>query len=550
MPIEPNSTKTAESIFFDDFLLSQKIAEKKKEEEAQVLDAFKLKAQLEGSLLAFTKYFYKARTGREYVVSQPISRVSHHIEICRTLTDVVEGNRVKVMINIPPRYGKTELLIHFVAWTLAKYPDSQYLYVSVTQELALKATKAIRDIIKHPEYKRLWGIRLRKDSDAASLFMTYSGACVEAVGIGGTITGKGAGIKYANRFGGAIIIDDIHKSSDVMSDTIREKAIDDYHSTLENRRNNSSRTPIVFIGQRQHEADCAAHLLQKQKDEWYLLKMQALDETGNALDPAMDDVPALKRMQEQEPYFFAAQMQQDPQPAGGGIFKENWFKLIPAHDEPKIIASFITADTAETNKTYNDATVFSLWGLYNIKFGEAATDEYGLYWLDCVKMHVEPADLESQFQHFYLQAVERGIRAKLAAIEKKSTGVTLLSLLHRNSGIELLDINRTKASGSKTTRYLEMQPYIARGLISLPENGRHTKMCIEEVRKITLNDTHAHDDITDTLYDAVKIALIDKVVLNKYISVQETKSSAIVTEITNAQQRLNQLRQRRYYGSC
>ena len=34
-------------------------------------------------------------------------------------------------------------------------------------------------------------------------------------------------------------------------------------------------------------------------------------------------------------------------------------------------------------------------------------------------------------------------------------------------------------------------------------------MCIEHMSKITANDTHRYDDIADTVYDAVRLGLID-----------------------------------------
>src|SRR6202451_4388428 len=93
-------------------------------------DALATRVKLWGSLLLFTQVFYKLRTGREFSVSQPICREPHVITLCKALTRVLRGEMPHLLINIPPRYGKTELLIHFVAWSLSRYPDSQFLYIS------------------------------------------------------------------------------------------------------------------------------------------------------------------------------------------------------------------------------------------------------------------------------------------------------------------------------------------------------------------------------------------------------------------------------------
>ena len=85
------------------------------------------KATLWGSLLLFTQVFYQLRTGREFSVSQPTCREPHVRTLCRALTQTLSGEIPLLLINIPPRYGKTELLIHFVAWSLSRYPSSQFL---------------------------------------------------------------------------------------------------------------------------------------------------------------------------------------------------------------------------------------------------------------------------------------------------------------------------------------------------------------------------------------------------------------------------------------
>ena len=103
------------------------------------------------------------------------------------------------------------MLMNFVAWTLARYPDSNYLYISVSHELATRATSEIRNIITTPYYKRLFGVDLREDSAAKDSFISTAGGAIEAIGSGGTIVGKGAGIRGVDRFGGAIVIDDVHK---------------------------------------------------------------------------------------------------------------------------------------------------------------------------------------------------------------------------------------------------------------------------------------------------------------------------------------------------
>ncbi len=490
----------------------------------EITDRIDTRARLLGSLLAFTQVFYKLRTGREFDLSQPVSRESHHITICKALTQAFNEELLKLIINIAPRYGKTELLIHFVAWALAHYPDSQFIYTSYSHSLAKKQTQTIRSIMQLPIYKYLFDVSISEATSAKDNFETTHGGCVYAAGAAGTITGRGAGIQQVDRFGGAIIIDDIHKPDEATSDVIREGVIDWYHNTLKHRVN-SPRTPIIFIGQRVHEDDLPAHLLKNPDYSSVILK--SLDENNHPLHPNLHDLKDLLKIKEESPYVFAAQYQQDPQPAGGGLFKKEWFYLM--NEEPEFFSTFITVDTAETDKTYNDATVFSFWGIYRIKNYNSDTNEYGLHWIDCEELWIEPKDLRTYLMSFYSLCSRHKKSPSFIAIEKKSTGTMLISILKEFRGINIHEVERTAASGSKTSRFLEIQPYIASRKISLPSYGKHTELCLEHCRKITANNSHRFDDIADTMYDAIKIALIDKYI-NFYNQEQE-ESTNIVKEM-------------------
>lgn len=496
------------------------------------------RAKLLGSLLLFTRVFYKIRTGREFLLSYPDGRESHYTTICKALVKVFRGETKRLIINVPPRYGKTELLIHFCAWALARFPDSNFLYVSYSHSLAKKQTKTIRQIVTLKDYAQLFDVKLSADSSAQDNFETKSLGSVYAAGAGGTITGRGAGIQGINRFGGCIVIDDIHKPSEVTSDVMRQTVNEWYLNTLQSRVNNP-RTPIIFIGQRLHEDDLAANLIKGfEAHQWETVILPSLDVHDNALFPEMHTKEQLLKMKETMPYDFAAQYQQNPQPAGGGIFKPEWFVMLD--EEPDVLVTFITADTAETEKTYNDATVFSFWGIYKIKEFGADTEIYALHWIDCWELWCEPKDLVDNFTQFYTDCLRYKVKPSMIAIEKKSTGTTLLSILKEFRGLNVVDIERPANSGSKTQRFLEAQPCIASKLISLPIYGKHSQHCIEHMRKITANDTHRYDDIADTCADAIKIALIDKVVTG--ISINKEEEETILSNLLSHTQQYQNTR--------
>jgi predicted phage terminase large subunit-like protein len=497
-----------------------------------------LKAKLLGSLLLFTQTFYKWRTGRDFVLSKPTSRECHYVTICRELVDVFRSLDHHLLINVPPGHGKSELLIHFIAWAMAHFPDSQFLYISYSGELAAKHTYTIKQIMQMPMYNKLFGFSIKRDSSAKDNFKTTKGGAVRAFGSSGGITGQDGGLPNLDRFSGAVIMDDMHKPQEVHSDTVRQTVKDQYIGTILQRLRGNN-VPLIFLGQVLHEDDLAMNI-RAGFDElnWRNVVLKERDEAGNILAPNIISKERLDKLERISPYVYAAQYQQEPQPAGGGIIKPEWFEL--TDDEPDFLATFITADTAETTKTYNDPSVFSFWGIYKINHFGTDTDLYGLHWIDCYEEWIEPKDLENEFMQFLAGCMRHPIKPCAIAIEKKSTGVTLLSAIKKIQGLRVIEVERTKASGSKTTRFLEMQPIIASKLVSLPRYGKHTGPCLEHMRKITANDTHRHDDRADTLYDAVKIALIDKLIT--YITADRGESKEITKSLANTFNKRQQVR--------
>lgn len=500
------------------------------------------KAKLWGSLLYFTQVFYKLRTGRDFELSFPDGRESHYISICRELVNVLEGKVPRLMINVPPRYGKTELVIHFVAWALSRFPDSNFLYVSYAHLLAKKQTQTIRQIVQLPVFRKIFGVSLSDETSAKDNFETTALGSVYAAGAGGTITGRGAGINGCNRFGGCIVIDDIHKPSEVTSDTMRDAINEWYFNTLQSRLN-SQNTPIIFIGQRLHEDDLAANLIKS--GDWKTLIIPAIDVAGNALHPKMHNIHQLRKMKEQSPYNFASQYQQEPVPAGGALFKEDWFNLLDI--EPEILATFITGDTGETAKTYNDPTAFCFWGLYKISHKGLDIEQYGLHLLNCIEEWVEPKDLEELFLDFYSGCLMHKVKPHIVAIEKKSTGTTLLSILKKRQGLTLIDIERNRSSGSKAQRFLSIQPYVSARLVTLPSYANHTQKFIKHMSRITANDTHTHDDLADCAADAIDIALIRRMIIRQVET--KPKDSEVAKKLMSKSKNVQRLRSKLYAGS-
>jgi predicted phage terminase large subunit-like protein len=281
--------------------------------------------QARNSLLSFTKTIFRARRGYEW------QEAAHHVEICDKLESVFRGEIKRLIINIPPRYSKTEIIKNFIGWALGHHADSEFIYTSYSGRLAAASSWDVRGLIQEPIYRSIFsGVDLRNDSQAKDEWRTTRGGIVYAVGSEGTITGYGAG-KHRPGFGGCIIIDDPHKADEAKSDVMRQNVIDWFQTTLESRKNDPQNTPIILIMQRLHESDLAGWLLAGGNGEkWEHVCLPALQEDGTALWPEKHSVEELRRMEAASPYTFAGQYQQRPAPAEGGLFKPDRIEVIDA----------------------------------------------------------------------------------------------------------------------------------------------------------------------------------------------------------------------------
>lgn len=495
-------------------------------------------AKLRGSLQEFTKFFTKYITNRDYIESQPEGRESHQITICRELSAItrMEHPSENLLINVEPGSGKSLQICMWVAWCYTLNPQCNFIYVSHSQTLAAEQTAFIRLIMSSSMYKYLFDVEIAKDTKAKDHFATTKNGHVAAFGSAGAIVGRNAGLPGQSIFSGAVVIDDAHKPDEAFSDTMRENVIRNYEVTIRQRPRGEN-VPIIFIGQRVHEGDLAAFFIDgRDTKPWRKVILKALDDAGNALFPEVHSKEYLIELREKSPYVFYSQYQQQPTPAGGSLFNPEWF--IELDKEPNLLMTFITADTAETDKNYNDPTAMSFFGIYDIEVFGKKTGQLGLHWIDCLEDWIDAKDLEEQFIDFWRECSHHKIPPLIACIEKKSTGVTLIGAINKIQGIKVKEVMRTSASGSKAARYLEMQPLLASKRVTFTRGARHVTKCKLHMSKITANNAHKHDDICDTLYDGVKIGLIDKSLIK--IDASNTTANEVMNSIA-AQMRRQQI---------
>lgn len=324
------------------------------------------------SLLFHTRYFFVKQYNRKFVVNE------HHEIVCNALDLVLKGKIVKIIINIAPRYSKTEIAVkNFISSGLAINPSSKFIHLSYSDDLALDNSEAVRDIVGSEAYQQLFPeVKVKHGSDSKKKWYTTSGGGVYATSTAGQVTGFGAGkveeeipddsfAEYSDVFSGALVVDDAIKPEDAYSDVKRTRINERWESTIKNRVN-SRRTPMVVMGQRTHPDDISGYLMQtdgftydldealQDLTKWYVISLPALIDFGlpteRALWPFKHTLPELHKMREANSQVFDTQYQQNPQPLEGLMYEEfRTYTEIP-RDSVWVVKSY--TDTADKGKDF------------------------------------------------------------------------------------------------------------------------------------------------------------------------------------------------------
>lgn len=436
-------------------------------------------------LLTFTQVMFRARKGVDMRYNW------HQKAICDALERVVLGKTKRLIINIPPRSGKTELaVLNFIAWATGIFPDSEWIHASYSKRLATNNAYGVREIMRHEVYQQIFpAVQIRSDSSAKDEFRTEQGGIVYATGAEGSITGRGAG-GMSGRFQGAIIVDDPHKPGEANSATMRQNVLDWFSTTMESRKN-SPDTPIIIIMQRLHESDLSGFLLAGGNgEEWEHLNIPAETESGTFW-PEQFPQDMLDRLKQSSSYVYAGQYLQQPAPIGGGIFKTAWTRHWQTL--PQLEYRAIYADTAMKTGEENDFSVFQHWG--RGVDGKA-------YLLDMVRGKWEAPQLLAQAKAFWdkCQNQHTGALRKFK-VEDKASGTGLIQQL-KQSGVPVEGIPRNK---DKISRAYDTAPMMEAGNVMLPERNEHLSDLLNE---LALFPAATHDDCIDPLMDAVQDMLV------------------------------------------
>lgn len=311
----------------------------------------------------------------------------HHKLIAETLERVERGEIDRLLVSMPPRSGKSELVTkRFPAWFLGRNPDRQVITASYNSDLAGDFGRQVRNIVRQKEFQNVFPVRLAEDSQAANRWNTEQGGSYVAAGVGTAITGRGAHL---------LLIDDpIKDREEAESETRREVVWNWFTSTAYTRL--MPKGAIVVIQTRWHADDLTGRLIEaeaKGGDRYHKLILPAILSDGSALWPERYPVDALHRIRTAiGPRDWSALYQQDPTPDDGTFFLKPWFLR---HDTlPEGLQLYGCSDYAVTEGG-GDYTEHGVWGvdksgrIYQVDWwhGQTASDEWIETKLQMIRRH-------------------------------------------------------------------------------------------------------------------------------------------------------------------
>lgn len=430
------------------------------------------------------KSFQIVSPGDRYRHNWHVDAIAYELERC------LKGEINRLIITLPPRNLKSiAVSVAFPAFILGHRPKARIIGVSYAQDLSQKHARDTRAVMRSRFYRRAFPLtRLDPKKSAEAEFMTTKKGVRLATSIGGTLTGRG---------GDFIIIDDAHKPDESLSDVKRQSVIEWYRSTLTSRLNDKDKGVIIVVQQRVHEEDLAGYLLEQ--GGWVHLNLPAIAEEnqsiqlgpnlvriraeGSALHPEREPLDTLAQLKrDMGSYAFAAQYQQQPAPAGGGLIKTAWFgeyDVAPTMTSGDLIVQ--SWDTASKSGELNDYSVCTTW----------LKRDGCLYLLHVYRKRLEFPELLRAVKSLY-----REWNAGELVIEDKGSGTSLIQQL-RKDGIYPREV---KPEADKVTRMVGETAIMEAGKVFLPKQAAWKDDYLSELSRFP---NGRHDDQVDSTSQAL-----------------------------------------------
>jgi predicted phage terminase large subunit-like protein len=413
----------------------------------------------------------------------------HHRVMAKKFQEIAEGKVKRLIINMPPRHTKSEFASYMLpAWYLGKFPNKKIIQCSNTAELAVGFGRKVRNLVGSEVYSRIFpNVHLKSDSKAAGRWATSGGGDYFAIGVGGTVTGKGADL---------LIIDDPHSEQEAALASTDPSVFDKVYEwyTSGPRQRLQPGGSIIVVMTRWSKRDLTGKILQaaieRDGEEWEIIDFPAILPSGNPLWPEFWPLVELEALRNELPLSkWNAQYMQQPTSESGAIVKREWWKEWEDEDPPRCEFVIQSWDTAFTKNERSDYSACTTWGVFYLNENP---DDAHVILLDAFKRRMEFPELkEVAYKHYMEYEPDAFI------VEAKASGAPLIYEL-RNMGIPVQEFTPTRGN-DKIARINAVSDLFASGKVWAPRT-RWAEEVIEEMAAFPNSD---HDDLVDSSTQAL-----------------------------------------------
>ena len=294
----------------------------------------------------------------------------HHRFLADVMMRVEQGLERKIIINLPPRSGKSELCTkRFAAWYMGRHPDHDIIIATYNEKFAHDFSKEIREIINSHRFRQVFPqFALVQQSDER--LRTNGGGDMFFLGRRSATTGRGAN---------CIIVDDPTKDDkEVKYAAFREDCWQWFTQTLLSRRHND-RAPIVMTQTRWNDDDIVGRITDPTNPsysprfaaDFKVISLPAFAEEGDPLGRAPGEVlwperfgkRYLEEMREANPLAFSALYQCNPTPDDGVYYGVNDIHEYTEDMLPESLRIYVVSDHAVATKEINDPSCLLPFGI-------------------------------------------------------------------------------------------------------------------------------------------------------------------------------------------
>lgn len=411
----------------------------------------------------------------------------HHAVMAKKFEEIAEGKVKRLIINMPPRHTKSEFASYLLpAWYLGRFPHKKVIQTSNTAELAVGFGRKVRNLVDGDTYAKVFpNVSLRHDSKAAGRWSTNANGEYFAIGVGGTVTGKGADL---------LIIDDPHSEQEAAlaanDPSIYDKVYEWYSSGPRQRLQPGGSIVIVMTrwGKRDLTGQVIKASAQRGGDEWEVVEFPAILPSGNPLWPEFWSLKELSALREELPLpKWEAQYQQSPTSEQSAIIKREWWQIWEHDDPPHVDMIIQSWDTAFEKNNRADYSACTTWGVFH-QPDSSGVDQANLILLNAFRDRLEFPELKKRVLEQYREWNPDGL-----IIEKKASGAPLIYEL-RSMGIPVQEFTPTKGN-DKITRLNAVSDLFASSRIWVP-NTNWAEEVVEEVASFPSGE---HDDYVDSV---------------------------------------------------